>query len=59
MECLEDNCNKNAYFNLPNKNTAIYCKIHKKNDMIDIIYKKYIERQRYILLLSSQSHCCL
>lgn len=48
MICQEDNCNKKASFNLPNEKTGFYCKVHKKENMIDITRKKCLEENCYI-----------
>jgi len=42
--CIEKDCNKRATFNYENVKTAIYCKSHKKENMIDKIHKKCIEK---------------
>jgi hypothetical protein len=38
--CLEKNCNIHPIFNLPNEKIGIYCNIHKKENMINIVDKK-------------------
>jgi len=43
--CLEENCNKQPLFNIPNEIKGIYCSEHKNDDMIDIINKKCIEEK--------------
>ena len=40
MKCLEENCNKQPHFNLPNKKDGIYCKEHSKANMIDVKSKR-------------------
>ena len=35
-KCLEENCETYANFNLPNEQMGIYCKNHKKNNMINV-----------------------
>ena len=42
-KCLENNCNKQPNYNLQNEKYGIYCKEHKKENMIDIKNKKCIE----------------
>ena len=37
MECLENGCNTLAYFNYKDKKCGIYCSIHKKIDMINVV----------------------
>jgi hypothetical protein len=39
-KCKEENCNKQPYFNLPNKKTGIYCSIHKEINMVNVIEKR-------------------
>ncbi len=43
VKCFEINCNIRAYFNYKNEKIPIYCKTHKKDDMVDIKHKKCIE----------------
>ena len=38
--CKEDNCIKYAYYNLENKKKKLYCREHKKDNMINKITKK-------------------
>lgn len=40
MKCKEVNCKTQAYFNLPNEKTGIYCKKHKKDGMMDVNNKR-------------------
>ena len=35
-KCIEENCNTYANFNLINEKVGIYCKIHKKANMINL-----------------------
>jgi hypothetical protein len=35
-KCIFDKCSKIPSFNLPTETKAIYCKEHKKENMIDI-----------------------
>ncbi len=35
--CLTEDCNKLASYGPPKTNMRIYCKIHKKNDMVNTI----------------------
>jgi Holliday junction resolvase len=42
-KCLEENCNKQPTYNLPDKKIGIYCLKHKKDNMVDIKNKKCLE----------------
>jgi hypothetical protein len=44
-KCKEDNCNKQPVFNFINEKYGIYCKIHKKENMINVIDKKCLEER--------------
>ncbi len=44
MNCLYENCNIQPIFNYKNEKKAIYCKIHKLENMIDIKHKKCLEK---------------
>ncbi len=41
--CIEENCNVRAHFNLDNEKIPLYCKIHKKENMIDIVSRRCLE----------------
>ena len=41
--CIETNCNKQPNYNLQTETKALYCSIHKKENMINIITKRCIE----------------
>ena len=38
--CKEDNCKKYAYYNFENEKKILYCRQHKKDDMVNKITKK-------------------
>ena len=42
--CNEDGCKKIAFYNLPLKKKGLYCTIHKKENMINVI-KRCIETE--------------
>ena len=42
-KCISKNCIKIAIFNLPNETKWLYCKEHKKENMIDIKNKSCTE----------------
>ena len=42
-KCIETNCIKYSNYNLPTEKKALYCSIHKKENMIDIKSKRCIE----------------
>ena len=37
--CIHKDCNKIPYYNLSTKMKPLYCKEHKKENMIDIVHK--------------------
>jgi hypothetical protein len=37
--CEEDDCMKIARYNYKEKNTPLYCRKHKKNEMVDVIFR--------------------
>lgn len=39
-KCKEENCNKSPAFNYINEKERLYCKEHKKGNMVDIKTKK-------------------
>jgi hypothetical protein len=48
-KCKEDNCNKQSIFNLPNEKIGIYCNQHKKENMVNVVDKKCLEKDCEIL----------
>ena len=38
--CKEDNCKKYAYYNFPDEKKKLFCKQHKKDNMVNKITKK-------------------
>ena len=42
-KCIEPNCTKRPNFNLQTETKGIYCKYHKKDNMIDVINKRCLE----------------
>jgi hypothetical protein len=43
-KCLEDDCQKYPIFNLPSEKTGLYCSVHKKNGMKDVMNAKCFEK---------------
>ena len=35
--CQEEGCNTQPHFNLPTESKGIYCAVHKKENMIDMM----------------------
>ena len=46
--CKEDNCTKYAYYNYEDRKKKLYCKQHKKDDMINKIIKKRNNKCKYL-----------
>ena len=42
-KCLEENCNTQPIYNLPDKKSGLYCAKHRKENMVDIKSKHCIE----------------
>jgi hypothetical protein len=45
MKCIEEHCNKQSLFNLPNEKRGIYCREHSNKNMIDVISKRCLEEK--------------
>ena len=41
-KCLHIDCKVHPSFNFKNEDKALYCVIHKKEEMVDVIHKKCI-----------------
>ena len=41
--CFEDGCNKRPYFNKEGQTTGLYCGVHKKDNMINVVSKRCYE----------------
>ena len=44
-KCLEENCNKQPNFNLPDKIGGLYCNEHKKENMINVTEKRQCKEE--------------
>lgn len=58
-KCLEENCEIYANFNLPNEQMGIYCKNHKKNNMINVNVSKckhYNCKNQQLLIILMKVH---
>ena len=43
MLCIEEDCNKHAYYNSINLKVRLYCKLHAKQDMVDLKNKRCMQ----------------
>ena len=46
--CKEGNCKKYAYYNFPNEKKKLYCRILKKDNMMNKINKKTNIKCKYL-----------
>jgi hypothetical protein len=43
IKCIEDNCTKYPSFNISSEKKGLYCKEHKKENMVDVTHKRCIQ----------------
>jgi hypothetical protein len=46
-KCKEEICSRTPAFNYKNEKGRLYCRLHKKDDMIDIKTKRCLEAVSY------------
>jgi len=64
-KCIEESCRKYPMFNIETEKNGIYCAMHKKENMVNVIHKTCIEdgcRKRPFFNIASAKnglYCCI